>query len=83
MTVADNLQETKIVYIQSQFSAIIKYTGQVSGQQYVWNGAGAIVAVSSEDAPFLLTKRVGRGSCCGVVSEGNFLFLKYEEAVNA
>lgn len=83
--VADSPQIVRInetVALQSIFPAHLKYIG-LSGKEYQWEKAGAIVSVNEEDAPFLLTKRIGRGSCCGVVSEGNFLFQKYEEAVNA
>lgn len=83
--VADNPQPTKIietVALQSLFPAHLKYIG-ISGQGYEWKQAGDVVHVLSEDAPLLLTKRIGRGSCCGVVSNGNLLFQKYEEAVNA
>ena len=81
--VANNLQTTTImVAIQSQFPAHLKYRG-LSGQEYNWRAAGDIAYVYEEDVAYLLTKRIGRKSCCGVVSEGNFLFQKYEEAVNA
>ena len=81
--VANSLQTTTImVAIQSQFSAHLKYRG-LSGKEYEWLRAGDIAYVYEEDVAYLLTKRIGRRSCCGVVSEGNFLFQKYEEAVNA
>lgn len=84
LAVADSSQPTKIVLIQSLYPAVLKYSGRVSGKQYLWDGAGAIVAVNNEDVPFLLSKRIGRGSCCGVRNEeGNVLFQLYKEAVNA
>lgn len=81
--VADNPQTTTIVVaIQSQFPAHLKYIG-LSGQEYNWRTAGDIVYVYEEDVPVLLSKRIGRNSCCGVRSEGNFPFRLYKEAVNA
>jgi hypothetical protein len=84
--VARNSQTTKIsktVAIQSLFPAHLKFIG-LSGQGYEWQKTGDIVYVNEEDAPNLLSKRIGNRGCCGVVREGgNVLFQKYEEAVNA
>lgn len=81
--VADNPQTTTIIVaIQSQFPAHLKYIG-LSGKEYNWKTAGDIVYVYEEDVPVLLSKRIGRNSCCGVRSEGNFPFRLYKEAVNA
>ena len=83
--VADNPQPTKIidtVALQSLFPAHLKYIG-LSGQGYEWKQAGDVVHVLSEDAPLLLSKKHRFRGCCGVSSDGNFLFQKYEEAVNA
>lgn len=83
MAVADNPQTGRIkVAIQSLFPAHLKYIG-TSGQEYEWQKAGDIVNVFEEDVPTLLSKRIGRNSCCGVRSEGNFPFQIYKEAVNA
>lgn len=76
--VARNSQTTKIstVAIQSLFPAHLKYIG-LSGQEYQWFKAGDVVIVSEEDVPSLLSKRIGRGSCCGVRNEeGNVLFQR-------
>lgn len=83
--VARNSQVAKIstVAIESLFPAHLKYFG-VSGQEYQWFKAGDVVHVNEEDVPTLLSKRIGRGSCCGVRNEdGNVLFQLYKEAVNA
>ena len=84
--VANNLQPTKIsttVALQSLFPAHLKYRG-LSGKEYEWQKAGDVVHVSEEDVPYLLSKRIGRGSCCGVRNEGgNVVFQIYKEAVNA
>lgn len=69
--------EPKIVYIRAIFSANIEYAGQVTGKLYVWPLSGSldrITPVDSRDVPFLLSKRIGRSSCCGGVGNGNKLF---------
>lgn len=82
--VADNPQTTKIntVPIESLFPAHLKYRG-LSGKEYEWQKAGDVVMVFEEDAPTLLSKKIGNRGCCGVYSEGNVLFQIYKEAVNA
>lgn len=65
--------------VQSQFPARIIVIGQVSGKQYVWERSGDIVEVCSEDLDDLLTKRVGRGACCGGSQFSNLLFRLVEE----
>ena len=60
--------------VQSLFPAIIKRTGQVSGKRYVWDKAGAIVEVLSDDVPSILASRIGGKGCCGGSSKGNELF---------
>lgn len=54
-----------IIKIQSLIDAHIYFTGRVSGKQYEWNKAGAIVEVDERDVPDLLTKRLGKKTCCG------------------
>ena len=63
------------VLLQSKFPAKIRLTGLVTGEQYVWENAGSVVEVASEDVPNLLEKKVGRTACCGGTSRGNKLFL--------
>lgn len=79
--VAETQQESTIIYIQAVYPSIIKYKGRVSGKLYTWNGAGDVVAVDSEDAPFLLPLRIGGKSCCGGANrDGNKLFEEYKES---
>lgn len=59
--------------IQSLIDAHFFYTGQVSGKQYEWGRAGAIVEVDEHDVPELLSKRLGGKTCCGA-SDGNIIF---------
>ena len=51
--------------IQSLIDSRLIYTGQISGEQYEWQRAGDIIAVREEDAPELLSKRIGQRACCG------------------
>lgn len=80
-TVSDyNWDELRRVQsVQSQFPARIIITGQASGKQYVWEKAGDTVDVDSRDLDWLLTKRVGRGACCGGSQFSNLLFRLVEE----
>ena len=72
-TVAKTAPQTTI-NLRSLFPAKMKYSGRVSGQLYVWDEAGSVVSVASEDAPYLLLKKIGSTGCCGVQSDGNQLF---------
>lgn len=55
----------KLVNVQSLIDARITYSGRESGEQYVWEKAGAIVSVDERDVPELLAKRRGKKPCCG------------------
>ena len=61
------------VFIQSLHDARLVYTGQVTGQQYIWNTAGSIVEVDTEDSILLLAKRI-YGTCCGNSKDGTAIF---------
>lgn len=61
------------VSIQLQIDATVKITGTVTGLQYVFHGAGAIVEVDLRDKDELLNKKRGR-SCCGGQS-GKSIFV--------
>lgn len=61
------------VSIQSLVDATVKITGIVTGQQYVFHGAGDIQRVNIQDKDEILDKKRGR-SCCGGVS-GKSLFV--------
>lgn len=54
-----------MVKVQSLLDARIIYVGEVSGRQYEWAIAGAIVEVHESDVPGLLAKRRGKKPCCG------------------
>jgi len=46
-------------------SAKVKLTGPVTGKEYEWSKAGAVLAVDERDAPGLLSKHLGDKVCCG------------------
>lgn len=52
------------VKLQSQLDARLLYTGQVTGKSYEWTRAGSVVEVDALDAPYLLSKRTKKQSCC-------------------
>jgi len=66
-------KETKVKII-SLLDARLEYTGQVTGQQYVWIKAGSMVEVNAEDSVILLAKRIGGNSCCGNSPDGTPIF---------
>lgn len=60
--------------VQSLFPAEVHYTGQISGQQYVFV-AGQILEVDSRDVPDMLAYRIGTTNCCGGGNlDGNKVF---------
>ena len=61
------------VSLTSLLDARLVYTGQVTGQQYVWNKAGSVVEVDAEDSKILLAKRI-YGTCCGNSKDGQPIF---------
>lgn len=65
-------QPVDTVSIRSLVDAIVKLTGAVSGNVYVWSQAGAVVDVDVRDKDEILNKKRGR-ACCGGQS-GKALF---------
>lgn len=57
-------KEIDTVSIRNLLDATVKLTGTVTGQRYVFHGAGAIVEVDSRDKDEILNKKRGR-ACCG------------------
>jgi len=57
--------------VQSLFEARLIYVGKETGTRYEWPAAGTVLAVNTLDVPDLLTKRVGKDSCCGGGQNGN------------
>jgi len=62
----------EFVSIRSLVDALVKVTGTVTGNQYVWARAGAEVEVDTRDKDEILNKKRGR-ACCGGQS-GTSLF---------
>lgn len=59
--------DTTTVSIVSLVDAIVKVTGAVTGNVYIWPHAGAEVEVDILDKDEILNKKRGR-SCCGGIS---------------
>lgn len=59
-----DIDTVSMVSIQLMIDATVKITGTVTGLQYVFHGAGAIVDVDFKDKDELLNKKRGN-SCCG------------------
>ncbi len=71
------VSESIIIYkeIQLLIDSRLLYTGQISGEQYVWQRAGDVILVDERDVPELLSKRLGGRLCCGEnISDGNRIF---------
>ncbi len=54
---------------------ILKSTGAVTGNLYVWNGAGSVVDVDERDIPAFLNRPRPK-SCCGSVPTPYFVLLE-------
>jgi len=71
----DEVVEVGTERVQLVYPAKITRTGQVSGKEYVWQQAGAIVEVFKDDVPQLLKSKIGSTGCCGSSKRGgNLLF---------
>jgi len=65
-------KSSNTVPVRCLLDARTSVTGAVTGEVYIFSGAGAIVDVAQEDADELLNKKRGR-ACCGGKS-GKFVF---------
>ena len=74
-----DVEEEKVdtVSIRSTIDAKTKITGTVTGNLYIFNGAGAVINVDVRDKDELLNKKRER-ACCGGIS-GKALFELVEE----
>ena len=68
------LAYNSVVSIRSLVDAQVKVTGTVTGDQYVWAKAGAVVEVDSRDKDEILNKKRGR-ACCGNNSNASLFEL--------
>ena len=69
-----NLPPPKTVALQLQINCILKTQGSVSGNLYVFGGAGSIVDVDERDAPKMLEKSLGR-PCCSPEASKYFVLV--------
>ena len=61
-----NLDETYgTVAVRCVFPANVYRTGQVTGKQYYWAGAGSVLSVDERDVEQLLSLIYGTSACCG------------------
>ncbi len=68
---------TKTVRIVLLRNKKVKTKGSVTGEMYVFSGAGAILSVDERDVPTLLAKGAGGTSCCsGVPTSPYFELVK-------
>lgn len=70
--------EYKTVLVQLGIDAKVKVTGYVTGNSYLFNGAGSVVDVDERDVQNLLEKRQGGRQCCGGTDYGNAMFSLVE-----
>ncbi len=69
------LKQAPRIAIRSIYDSTMRYEGRVSGELYTWQKIGDVVLVATEDAEFLLSKRIGGKGCCGGLNpDGNKLF---------
>lgn len=71
-------QKTDTVSIVCLLDATVNVTGAVTGQQYVFHGAGSTALVNILDKDEILNKKKGR-SCCGGQSNGILFQLANSE----
>lgn len=71
-------QSYNIIRLVNTISARVRLHGTVTGEFYEWEKSGAVVSVDERDAPDLLAKTYGSGSCCGS-NTTNHIFEIIEE----
>jgi hypothetical protein len=72
----ESLDEPAVRLLQLQYPANVKYQSRVTGEWYLWAGAGAIVPVHAEDADYLLTKMVNNQPCCNSANKPQPKFVE-------
>ena len=68
------VEEIHRVKIALCIDARMRVTGKYSGQEYLFEKAGAVVDVDATDVEWLLEKRQGERQCCGGTEPGNRVF---------
>lgn len=74
VTPAAQNEQVATVRLTLLIDAKINVRGNVSGKQYVFDGAGSVVDVDARDVDDLLKKRQGGRQCCGGTEVGNRVF---------
>lgn len=77
-TVKTTKEVNSTVAVQCVLDAKVKATGYVTGNVYVFNGAGSVQDVDTRDVEKLLQKRQGGRQCCGGKGYGNAMFALVE-----
>ena len=67
--------ELETVRIMLMKDVILNYTGQVTGNLYIFNRGGSVLDVDKKDAEKML-KRSEQHSCCGSTSTPYFEIVK-------
>jgi hypothetical protein len=70
--------ENTTVALKLMIDAKVNVTGYVTGNSYVFDGAGSVVNVDERDVESLLNKRQGGRQCCGGTDFGNAVFSMAE-----
>lgn len=60
--------------VRLMVDAKVVVTGEVTGNRYVFDGAGTVANVDERDVQSLLEKRQGGRQCCGGTGYGNAMF---------
>jgi len=63
------------VLLMLQINTTYKDIGKVTGNEYVWRGAGSVLPVDRNDVEHLLVKNVRRG-CCGAGNQIKPVFVE-------
>ena len=74
------LEQVGTVSIVCMIDAVVKATGLVTGNHYLFSGAGSVVDVDKKDVQWLLEKRQGERQCCGGGGGGNVIFALASES---
>lgn len=62
----EEIEESSTKRIRLLRNLTLKIVGEATGTQYIFNGAGSVVAVDSEDVDQLMQKNKNQpNSCCG------------------
>ena len=69
------LQEVEYLSVRLNKNLVVKVIGDVTGNEYTFNGAGSIVNVDKRDVGIINKKNQVHKSCCGSYSSPYFDFV--------